>query len=536
MAKLFGNSKDKKEKDFTNYRVNQLNKLLMRQYFESITNKVQTPAGYPGWSPNNVKRVIISPDGVCVEYHTTTVMNGAKKRYDYKVFDVESTMQCLNSPKAKSILSVFSDNRVYSAIEEIVILTKSMQGLTLRGDELDLSGIGIQNKADMKKSLESRYRRLVHIVLIEDVDIQTLLTNTYGNKAVYQEFTTIYDIYRELTNGGGKATRLKVGGSHAYSNMPNLRGFSSKDGKGYYVDMKEEEAKAIGVSSGDLRRYFEGYVDKYDKKIRSEIAERNGMKGKKETDYKIPSEIIENAKVCARAFRLTLGLYSYLDKFFNTKNVREIMVKDLGHVGTLANNLRNILSLSGTKYERVQKEYLNRTIEKMGYLDFKGILKKINIEGAFKCTGDDVKSLFCQIDTVTRTMSDEERYQSINEGMKYFTVFLTNGVIGVFDECLASCKLSKTKMYNTIFDKIANEKFYLPKADETERYAFKGVGALFNEVVEVDRTLDECLVLDSALVFYLYSNLFMDRKKVKLEAVKYPKWKSVLEKEYRDVR
>lgn len=533
MAKLFGSSGDKKETDNSKYRVNELNKLLMCQYYELITNKLQISDGYPGWSPNNVKRVIISPDGVCVEYHMASILKGnTNKKYAYKVFDIQKTVECLNSPKAKSILSVFSDNRVYSAIEEIVILTTSARGLTLRADELDLSGIGIQNKADMKKSLESRYKRLVHIVLIEDMDIQTLLTMCYSTKEVHKEFRTIYDVYREHTNGNGRVTCLRVGGTRAYANMPNLQGYST-DGKGYFVDTQKANCESLGIQYSGLRDYFEERTEKYTDKLRSEkIAQRKASADTSDSmnNVEVPLGLSENTRVVARLFNLTLELAPYFEKFFNRDHVREIMIKDMGSLGKYVSKIDTLLRLNETKFAGVQQKYETDVYENMGYMDCKELIVKVTGRNIIKPLI--LKSILHHIETATRGMEDTARYEKIGIGMKAFNIYLANGILGQFCEPLVNCKNSKAKMYNTIFNKIANETFYIPKVPDAERYAFTEVGKLFENCVEVDRSLDECLVVDLALMFYLYSNLFTDRKKVTLEAVTYPRWKKVIEKLY----
>lgn len=508
---MFGSGDSNRNSDFSSYRVDELNKLLMCKYYECITQKQPAPNGYPGWSPNNIRRVIISPDGVCVEYHTTTDMDVRRgKKYAYTAFNTEKAIQCLNNPKSKSLLSVFSDNRVYSALEELVILTSSLNNLCLRGDELDLSGIGIKDRADIKKSLEDRYKRLNHIILVESIDLVTLLNLCYSNQQVYGITSTIYEILQE---NNIQSKRLKVYGMSAYSNMPNLRGYSRSDGSGYLADIKGENNDKS--KSGAVRRHFELVVAQYERE--------RVYKAKKQTAERYNKDEI---KEYYRIINFVLGLQDYIEKFFSQKNIREMVMNDLGSFRAITESediFVNTLIKSTSNFSKVQKYYIDRAREYISYKEFQDLANEV---GVSVVSTNKLHNLLNK-----ENISSKE--VKCTEGLKNFTIFLVNGVLAPFCELLANSKNSKIKLYNTIYNKVSEEKFYIPNVDSKENYAFTELSKLFDNTEVVNTGIGTCLVLDLPLILYMYSNLFIDRKKLKLDVNTYDNWKKVIGKLYK---
>lgn len=78
-----------------------------------------------GYSPNNIRCLVISPNGVLVRYHlSNSATRGTTSRFvEYKPMDLFTEEE---SPNYKPILRMLATPLVHASIEEIVILTRTM--------------------------------------------------------------------------------------------------------------------------------------------------------------------------------------------------------------------------------------------------------------------------------------------------------------------------------------------------------------------------------------------------------------------------
>lgn len=136
------------------------------------------------WSPNNVKRLYICPDGVMVEFFTGTPSK-------YVPFDPNKYVECISSQKYKPMIGVLAgkgNSNVCSNIEEIIVCTKSrVPQLAQRGISVHPLEVAYENiidsakiGGDMKQAIQARFGRL-RAVMIFNMDIATL---TNGVKTV----------------------------------------------------------------------------------------------------------------------------------------------------------------------------------------------------------------------------------------------------------------------------------------------------------------------------------------------------------------
>lgn len=136
------------------------------------------------WSPNNVKRLYICPDGVMVEFFTGTPSK-------YVAFDPNKYVECISSQKYKPMIGVLAgkgNSNVCSNIEEIIVCTKSrVPQMAQRGISVHPLEVAYENiidsarvGGDMKQAIQARFGRL-RAVMIFNMDISTL---TNGVKAV----------------------------------------------------------------------------------------------------------------------------------------------------------------------------------------------------------------------------------------------------------------------------------------------------------------------------------------------------------------
>lgn len=142
-------------------------------YCQSVLDEALHYTKGDSWTPNGVRRVYISPDGVVVEPFLGG-LRGISKRH----FSAKSFFDCTNSAKYKPMLSMLAgsgDSRVYSHIEEILVFPMSKAGnLVLNPKEADYKNLAI-NAQMSKEGLMKRYVRLRNVIVM-NVDLQTFWT------------------------------------------------------------------------------------------------------------------------------------------------------------------------------------------------------------------------------------------------------------------------------------------------------------------------------------------------------------------------
>lgn len=128
------------------------------------------------YSPNNIRRLYISPDGSLVMYHVN-VGKGRRKAISY---NAEVVYECSSMPDYKPILHVLSADRVCASIEDVVICTRSNNGAILDMREMDFTGLVKSYKGggtDIKQQIMNRYKRLNSFIVF-DGTLTTFLNNT----------------------------------------------------------------------------------------------------------------------------------------------------------------------------------------------------------------------------------------------------------------------------------------------------------------------------------------------------------------------
>lgn len=116
------------------------------------------------YSPNNIRRLYISPDGAVVMYH----VNVGKGKRSVVSYQPELVMQCQQMSDYVPVMYVLSADRVCASIEEVVICTGSTSGATLDTRELDFTGLIKSYKgggSDIKQVIMNRYKRLHSFII-----------------------------------------------------------------------------------------------------------------------------------------------------------------------------------------------------------------------------------------------------------------------------------------------------------------------------------------------------------------------------------
>lgn len=116
------------------------------------------------YSPNNIRRLYISPDGSLVLYHVN-VGKGKRKAISY---NSDVVMECSSLPDYVPILYVLSADRVCASVEDVVICTGSNNGATLDMREMNFTGLVKSYKGggtDIKQQIMNRYKRLNSFII-----------------------------------------------------------------------------------------------------------------------------------------------------------------------------------------------------------------------------------------------------------------------------------------------------------------------------------------------------------------------------------
>jgi hypothetical protein len=87
-----------------------------------LGSKESASASIDGWSPNNIRRLVISADGILVQRYVTT--NKCPKLIDIVLFkDMAKFQDCIDEDDYKPISKALSYLRICSNVEEIIYLT-----------------------------------------------------------------------------------------------------------------------------------------------------------------------------------------------------------------------------------------------------------------------------------------------------------------------------------------------------------------------------------------------------------------------------
>lgn len=126
---------------------------------KSIDEKVY----HQNFSPNNIRKLVFSPDGVLVFYHISTPSNPKQK---FISLNPSILVRVQNNDNYVPIINVLSAERVCASVEEVIAVTTSNDGtVSLTNKELDFESLiksykGSSDSSDIVSKITSRYKRL----------------------------------------------------------------------------------------------------------------------------------------------------------------------------------------------------------------------------------------------------------------------------------------------------------------------------------------------------------------------------------------
>ena len=128
------------------------------------------------FSPNNIRRLILSGDGARIYFHVPIKGSYVRDKAFSDSMKVNIT-NCLYLPDYKPMIWSLAD-RVCSSVEEVIICTQNKGGIDL-SRELDFEGLLSNRKrksGDVKSDISERYKRLAYFTIV-NCDINTLISN-----------------------------------------------------------------------------------------------------------------------------------------------------------------------------------------------------------------------------------------------------------------------------------------------------------------------------------------------------------------------
>lgn len=115
----------------------------------------------PAFSPNNIRRLIISPDAVLCHYHMT--LGRLKSLADVVHLSPQVLARCEDMPDYKPIVGVLATSRICASVEEVIFLTCANDGsMYLANNELDFDSLvkSFKRQGSLEDTVKGRYKRL----------------------------------------------------------------------------------------------------------------------------------------------------------------------------------------------------------------------------------------------------------------------------------------------------------------------------------------------------------------------------------------
>lgn len=208
----------------------------------------------PDFSPNNIRRLILSADGAKIDFHIS-VDGRLSKVKAFSDMERMNLNKCLLMQDYKPMIWALAD-RVCSSIEEVIICVKNSTGADL-GRELNFEGLlrnRISSNADVRQEIAKRYKRLAYFTIV-NCDINTLVKST---EVMACNNSTKLISETEFVKSCGSVTKFKsdwynfYGHTSAYS-LDNAGSPLNEHFKKVKVDIEETKKKLAVDSLKDER-------------------------------------------------------------------------------------------------------------------------------------------------------------------------------------------------------------------------------------------------------------------------------------------
>lgn len=212
------------------------------------------------YSPHNIRRVVISPDGVMVVYHKSTAKTGGRT-FGYVQFSAKDLYLEEQDPKYKPILRMLADP-VCQCLEEIVVLSRASYGQQVHENyrnEVRLESMVASFKGagyDLKGKISNRFTRLRYYTEM-GVDFQYFLDCFVQFHKSRED--SKYDFFSEMPWFKDYAQKTELAGPDYWRNWGINTGTYSFDValREHFVNVKqkhEDAEKFAAVSAAREKR------------------------------------------------------------------------------------------------------------------------------------------------------------------------------------------------------------------------------------------------------------------------------------------
>ena len=309
------------------------------------------------WTPNNVRRVVISPDGLLVNFHI--VGYSYKKSCATKVFKRDEAEKCFNNRYYTPMYKALTSGRVCSCIEEIIILTQSENGLMLPNAEKNIPVIAEQH---------SLYRLygigIMNITMSEFINRYGSMLNDKYRLVLEDEST--FKIQKKIITRDWWV---------CYSLRPSYYSMDAEDGK--------------------LSKHFNTV-----KEYRNTLDRKNKVK---EIEDKKAKELIDKYRSKLEILDKTLYVALYVGAVLNNKgNVKDSdceILSDDNFINKFKTNFINIINSEGYNLPSAYKDILsNSTV--MALKSYRFVFEDDNTEYNFSESFDYLRKFVVSIYTL----------------------------------------------------------------------------------------------------------------------------------------
>ena len=209
------------------------------------------------FSPNNIKRVVISADGVLVQLHKKVSNYGysiGNVCYNYVSFKPDTLRREQIEPKYKPILSLFASKNIFSAVEEIILLSNPVNagsGDINYENNVSYMVAGYNGQGDLQDKVKGRFRRLRYYTVMNTdwANFMLMLQRTRGQclnvdyLSDSQLFAPIVSNKIELNTEETARTAITVNSTYAFDSQ--LRAYFEGIKDGYLENKKKEKIDAF---------------------------------------------------------------------------------------------------------------------------------------------------------------------------------------------------------------------------------------------------------------------------------------------------
>ena len=247
----------------------------------------------PNFSPNNIRRLIISPDGVMVFYHVTTDCNSRVRQV---LLSEQMVAHCQYLEDYKPMTAILYADRICASIEEVIVIPRSNSGNTyLTSKEIEFSSLlaRYNGSGDLEENIKSRYKRLYAYTIYENGTYNDFINHMKNAKDSaltlistldFMQGSRIQYIHKDdWYQGYGSAAKyyaLDVAGGKLNKHFGDVKFRIESDNRKKAIE--ESKTKRLGGLTEELKEQYARYKGIYTV-IKRIIAIRNN--GIFETSY-----------------------------------------------------------------------------------------------------------------------------------------------------------------------------------------------------------------------------------------------------------